>query len=314
MKATGVAPVFPQQSATVVSRESRGIRYIALAGIFLVLVAVFFSFIRPWYLTWGATPEEQAMALPGDQFAVGDHVETRAITINAPAKMVWPWLAQLGQDRGGFYSYDILENLAGCQMPTADWLRPDKQSWKAGDKLWMYPPSRGVAFSGAPLQTFISGQALGFATTPESNWNFILRPLDASRTRLLVRGRGPSEPSLSALVFNRFLFEPAHFAMEKRMMIGLKELAEGSDRGRIWNHLMVLLWTATLGLWVASIVFVLRRSLWVRALAGFFAASVLFQVLSLGQPPVWLGFVLVAGLVWLLWRPRERPAASAPAV
>jgi hypothetical protein len=305
MKATTAAPFLPAPIKGTVEAGSRRIRWIGLCGGFLVVIAVFFAFVRPWFLSWGATPEEQGMLLPGDQFAVAEHVETRAITIDASQKRVWPWLAQLGQDRGGFYSYDILENMVGAGMTTSDVLLPAKQSWKAGDKLWMYPPQRHVALTAAPLQTYVPGQAIGFATTPESNWNFVLQPQDGGRTRLLVRGRGPAERSVGALLFNRLLFEPAHFAMEKRMMIGIKQLAEGGDRGRLWNHVQVLLWTVTFGLWVASIVFVLRRTNWVRALVGFGVASFLFQVLTLGQPSVWLSSLLVAGLAWLLWRPAK---------
>ena len=69
---------------------------------------------RPWQLHWGAAGEEIDTVLPGDDLIPGpDLVTTRGITIGVPPGQVWPWLAQLGQGRGGFYSYDLLENLAG---------------------------------------------------------------------------------------------------------------------------------------------------------------------------------------------------------
>jgi hypothetical protein len=74
--------------------------------------------LRPWMKTWGTRPGEAEKELPGDETVPDPGLEqTRAITIGAPAEEVWPWLAQLGQDRAGFYSYRWLENLAGCRMP-----------------------------------------------------------------------------------------------------------------------------------------------------------------------------------------------------
>jgi hypothetical protein len=68
--------------------------------------------VRPWHLRWGATHDEVQRPLPGDELVENPRfVSTRAITINAPAESVWPWLVQLGYGRGGFYSYDWLENL-----------------------------------------------------------------------------------------------------------------------------------------------------------------------------------------------------------
>jgi hypothetical protein len=96
--------------------------------------------------------------------------------------------SQLGQDRGGFYSYDILENLVGCAMPTTDRLLPERQSWQIGDKLWMYPPEKAGGIGFATLRVRVPGRALGLATrapgTPltapeDGSWSFILEPLDA---------------------------------------------------------------------------------------------------------------------------------------
>src|ERR1041385_7104203 len=76
--------------------------------------------IRPRMARWGATDQEVRMPLPGDEVnAQRAFVSTRAITTDAPLEVVWPWLAQIGQDRGGFYSYTWLENLAGCRMHNA---------------------------------------------------------------------------------------------------------------------------------------------------------------------------------------------------
>ena len=116
------------------------IRRIVFRGLILVLAlsaigANFLAYTRPWFLQWGATPAELTRVLPGDEIvpnAVSQY--TRAVTVQAPVEQVWPWLAQLGQDRGGFYSFDLLENIVGCQMPVDDVLRASKQTWQEGDR------------------------------------------------------------------------------------------------------------------------------------------------------------------------------------
>src|SRR5260370_32742787 len=77
--------------------------------VFALLIALYFAVLHPWLMTWGATPAEQQIALPGDELAPNpDAQSTRAITINAPAFVVWQWLIQVGQDRGGVYWYDLV--------------------------------------------------------------------------------------------------------------------------------------------------------------------------------------------------------------
>src|SRR5438874_12813267 len=84
----------------------------------LVAVAALYPLLRRPILTWGATSEEAASRLPGDELLEhADGVSTRAITIDAPAAAVWPWLAQMGPPpRGGAYTYDGIENLPGPAM------------------------------------------------------------------------------------------------------------------------------------------------------------------------------------------------------
>jgi hypothetical protein len=287
----------------------------ALVGLLVLIGVVFATFVRPWYMRWGATSVEALSTLPGDEIVPNAASrETRAITIHASADRVWPWLAQIGQDRGGFYSYDLLENLVGCRMPTTDVLRPAQQTWQLGDRLWMYPPDKAGGIGYATLRAYVPGRALGFGTrmsgtplsAPENgSWSFTLVPLGDSATRLLVRGRGAPGRSLLGVAFDRSLFEPAHFAMERRMMIGIAQLAEGGSRHRLANHAQVVLWMITFALFLAACAMVLRRRHWVMALAGVGASATVFQILTLRQPPLTVGAFLVAVLIALLWWPRR---------
>jgi hypothetical protein len=293
----------------------------SLLSVLVGLAVTFAWVVRPAYLNWGATVEEQTRVLPGDEIVPrAMNQETRAITIDSPVETVWPWLAQLGQDRGGFYSFDLLENMVGCRMPTVDLLRLDKQSWALGDKLWMYPPDRAGGVGFATLQAFVPGRAMGFAThmvgTPvgqpeDGSWSFVIDPVDRSTSRLLIRGRGEPRHSLLGAAFDRAIFEPVHFVMERRMMIGLKEVAEGTTRRRAENHAQVVLWTITFALFLASAVLVLLRQRWVPMLAAVAASAVVFQILTLGQPPLAIGMLLTASLLPLVL-PSHRPRHPSP--
>jgi hypothetical protein len=103
-------------------------------------VAAYLLVVRPWQLRWGATDEERDASLDLDDLIPNpDLMATRAITVHAAAEHVWPWIAQLGQGRGGFYSYDALENLVGCDIHSADQIVPQWQDVKVGDQIKLAP-------------------------------------------------------------------------------------------------------------------------------------------------------------------------------
>lgn len=139
----------------------------------------------------------------------------------------------------------------------------------------------------------------------------VVRPWYSHWGATLVRGRGAAGRSLLGVAFDRSVFEPMHFAMERRTMIGLKQLVEDGERDRLANHWQVLLWSITFGLFVAAGVTVLRREDWYQPLVAFIAAGVLFQVLTLGQPPVAFGATLVGLLGVFLWPPARGSRAGA---
>jgi len=176
--------------------------------------ALYLLAVRPWFLRWGATPEEARAALPGDELVPDPAIEaTRAITVDAPAEDVWPWLAQIGQDRGGFYSYAWLENLAGCRLRNADRIHPEWQRRDVGETLPLHPAA------GLKVLRFEPGRALAL----EGGWAFALAPLDARTTRLYARSRVPRGPG--ALAYGLFVELP-HFVMERAMLRGIKARAE----------------------------------------------------------------------------------------
>ena len=125
-------------------------------------------FVRPWHLGWGATKEELQMSLPGDDLVRHPKLNaTHAITINAPVEDVWPWLVQVGQKRGGFYSYTWLENLVGCHMRNADQIVAEWQDLKVGDEVWLHPKA-------PPLKVLAIEP--GRAIVLENSWTFFSGP------------------------------------------------------------------------------------------------------------------------------------------
>jgi hypothetical protein len=195
--------------------------------------------LRMWALSWGATSEELAGVWPGDELSPNAReIATRAVTIAAPADAVWSWLVQLGQDRSGFYSYTWLENLFRCAMPRVEQIVPAWQERALGDDVWLARPDR---YDGKARQKVVlvdPVRVLSLAspadwrrivrheTSEGGNWTFILVPLDLLTTRLVVRSRGPETASRLQRLFWMGVFQPAHFIMERRMMLRLKALAE----------------------------------------------------------------------------------------
>ncbi len=187
-----------------------------------VALAAYALFVRPWHLRWGATAEEINMRLPGDELVEHPKLKaTHAITISAPVEEVWPWVVQVGQKRGGFYSYTWLENLVGCDMRNADQIVPEWQELRIDDEVWLHPK--------APPLRVLAIEA-GRAIVLEKTWTFFLRPIDEHSTRLIIRGRGEFKPDLKNALLNfilwRGVFEPVHFIMERKMMLGIKQRAE----------------------------------------------------------------------------------------
>ena len=160
-------------------------------------------------LHWGATHAELQEALPGDELiADARRVATRGITIDAPPDAVWPWIAQLGQGRGGLYSYDGLENLAGCDIHSVDRIVPELQTIEVGGEVRLHPKVALTVWAVEPgshlvLRPGPVGRGDGdLDGAPfDYTWAFVLRRHPGRRTRLLVRERyALLRPSAVAIV------------------------------------------------------------------------------------------------------------------
>jgi hypothetical protein len=200
----------------------------SFAGVLFLAWIGFAAAAWPWHRAWGTTPQEWQMPLPGDHTPRAPQLEIlHAVTIEAPPSAVWPWLAQLGQDRGGFYSYDWLERAFGADVHNVTEIRPEWQSRVVGERVYATEAGyMGGLFGERPgwtIEVFEPDRALVL-----KNWGaFVLVPHPGGQTRLLVRSTISHEriPAWAAAL-NFTAFELPHFIMQRRMLLGIKALAE----------------------------------------------------------------------------------------
>lgn len=213
---------------------------ILVGGAQVLAVSLSSPLLRRRYNRWGAAAAEVTAPLPGDELVDAPILGyTRALTIDAPVASVWPWLAQIGQGRGGLYSYDGLENLVGCRMHSAHAVLSEHQNLRAGDPIRLgpdgYPSFRVDEVDPPSTLVLLSAGAEATPRTvastgdgPVVTWQWLLRPTDEGRgTRLVVRQRLRCPPS-QRLMWR--VVEPIGFVMERRMLRGIKSRAE--RRGR----------------------------------------------------------------------------------
>jgi hypothetical protein len=195
---------------------------------------------RLWYNRWGATKEEASRPFPGDEYISSPRLAyTRAITIETPAASVWPWLVQIGQGRGGLYSYDGLENLIGCEIHSADRILPEHQDLKPGDPVLFGPAEK--KFPGQVVAEVQPERSLVlFALDPvtrqavkSATWAFLLEEQPVGTTRLLVRGRNGYPPNFANHVLWH-ITEAITFVMERKMLQGIKARAENGGSQTPW--------------------------------------------------------------------------------
>jgi hypothetical protein len=220
-----------------------------IVGLPLLVIALYLLIGWPWLSRWGATDTEAEQVLPGDELVPNPAlVTTKAVTINALPEAVYPWLLQLGVDRGGMYSYLWVENwLLRLNVQNSDEIRPEWQNMQVGDFIRFTPP--GYALNPGPgfyVMALEPNRALvacfGIENQPVdcsngATWQFVLEPQEGSTTRLLLRTRSASpgaaigmpgtKDSAMAMLTGK-LASIFPFYMERKMLLNIKEQAEKS--------------------------------------------------------------------------------------
>jgi hypothetical protein len=192
--------------------------------VILTLLVVYWLPIRRWMSRWGATPSDLTRVMAGDALLVNPtYSGTMAIVVDASPEHIWPWLAQIGYQRGGLYSYDWLDRLFGyLDRPSATRILPEFQHLAVGDQI---PVGRGPSW---PVAVVEPNRALVLDMRNLGDfdwvWQFGLYTLDANRTHLVSRSCVRPRSVWARLA--TYAIEPAGFLMTRRMLLGLKQRAE----------------------------------------------------------------------------------------
>ncbi len=269
-------------------------------AVLCVVVAAYLVAARPSQLRWGASDEEVARGMPGDELSLRPtFLATRAITINSTPALIWPWLVQIGYGRAGFYGFDVIENLGSARgIHSAERIIPELQRIAVGDQLPL-SAAGGLVFNAiAPNQYLIwSGKSGAYPGA----FTWALYPVDASHTRLVSRIQWShhwSEPSMLAMdLFTEFA---DHVAVRK-VLNGVKDRAEGRVE-RFASQTFefgVLVWS--LIAFIVSLWFVMRRPLTLRGWLAAIATGIAWLAVWYAPIPIWLA-VATNGVVVLILR------------
>jgi hypothetical protein len=204
--------------------------------------------VRPIILDWGSPAFIRNMKLAGDDFTNGNS-HTRAVLIRATPEQIWPWLLQMGQDRGGMYSYEMLENIVGADMKNVYKIVPEFQLPRLkGDTIWLanknhykgqgyqiiaeITPNRSyVMVGGRDYNKIASGDYAN------GSWAFYLYPENENTTWLIARSSEGKIGFVNKLL--RYVaYEVPHFIMERKMLVTMKTLIENTNRNKIKTELV----------------------------------------------------------------------------
>lgn len=286
------------------------LRLIAGLGILALALIVAFAVIMPQISRWGATSAEVALNLPGDELASSPQIHwTNATTIDARPEQVWPWVAQLGDTRAGFYSYTFIEDrvgsITGASSYAVDYTNADRivaewQNPAPGDQI--------IAGTLKVREVRLGQYLLADLANPDGGqwtWLWYLTPANGgAQTRLVVRCL-MQLPAEAANPIVTGIMNAGGFVMQQRMIHGLKLRAEGGAELSYVEQLEIALWLTTLvvGL-IAAALFVFKRE-WRRPLALAVVAVVTLVALTFAQPAIWLRVLINAALLAGLWWARQ---------
>ena len=284
---------------------------LAVLALLALLIGVYYFAIRPGQLRWGATPEELAQPLPGDDLVAAPSLRaTRAVTIAGRPEDIWPWIVQIGYDRAGFYGYDLIENLGSKRgIRSAAKIVPELRRLSVGDKVYMSRIAYLVIHSMTANRFLVW---VGDEYPPTGGFTFGLFPVDEKHTRLVIRARLRYRWTDSRILLDLFTEFGDHVAVP-RMLLGVRDRVEGLRiQPLAVQAVEIAVWIALLLEFVVAIVLMLvRRQWWCAWIAAVLAVSTLLFALYARQP-IWSGALLqvpiLASMVWA-WGADQREAA-----
>ena len=287
---------------SVVWIRSGAIRLLAVIGLTALLFAVYFFAIRPSQLRWGATAEEVARAMPGDELVpVQSFRATRGIAIQGKPQDIWPWLAQMGYNRAGFYGYDLIENIgASTGIRSADTILPGLQHPKPGDVL---PISAAASMYFGLIEPDRYLIWRGAATPADGCFTWALYPIDENHTRLISRIRLHYHWTSSRLLLLDLFTEFADHVAVPRLLRGIKERVEGRPpESLLAEAAEIAVWLLAMTEFAIALVLVFRWRRWGRAWWMGLAAGLSLQFALYAHLPAVVGAAPVCALAaWMLF-------------
>lgn len=281
-------------------------RYVGRSVAALAIGLAFYLVVyRPLQLHWGATRDEVARAMPGDEIQPQPVFNaTRAITISAPPERIWPWLMQIGYKRAGWYGYDWIDNAA---IASAGRIMPEWQHIRVGDTV---PIWEGIDFRVAALEP--NHHVVWRSASGHDSMVLALYPVDASHTRLVWRIRNAPYHWMSFYIVTQLFTDLANVIPVREGLRGIKRRAEGAPLGSPAKlYVELALWLAAFaGFLVAEVALVVRRD-WTIPLVAVAASALVTIGLVLVKPPVWVDGVVTVGVyAGLWWLHRRQPVAA----
>jgi hypothetical protein len=294
-----------------VTGRSVAIRLFAILGLTGLLFATYLLAIRPSALRWGATAEEVARSMPGDDLVPSpSFYATRGITIQGRPEDIWPWLVQMGYDRAGFYGYDLIENVGSkAGIHSAESILPALQHPKTGDVL----PISAVASLGFDL--IQPGKYLiwrGNTTPSDGSFTWALYPVDANQTRLISRIRLRYHWTDQRALLDLFTELADHVAVP-RILLGIKDRVEGRPpQSFAAEAIEIAVWQLAMLEFAGAAVFVFRWRRWGRAWLLGLAAGLLLLFALYAHAPMWIGAMLCCGIFGVMLQSLRKGSGYSP--
>ena len=291
-------------------------RFLIGLVLLLILVPAGFAIVYPTITNFGAGPDDLSQTLPGDELLTKPIIQwSHAVTINASPEQVWPWLIQMGDTRGGFYSFMFIERLfpeSSELYNNADRIHPE----------WQNPPTgQGMISTMLKIVDYKPGDYMFASIDPDEGigwtWAWKILPIPDGRTRMLVHMRIQVPDEMNKPVY-AVLMNLAAFVMERNMLDGIQLRAEGRSEPNWLEPVEIFLWLATLVAGAAGAVRFITRPGWQVPLAIALGSLAALFVLTYVQPPIFVRLVillvLLAGLGWDIARARQPKTQSAVVV
>jgi len=212
----------------------------------------------------------------------------------------------MGQGRGGFYSFEFLENMIGCDIHNANRILPEFQHLTVGDSIKLHPEAPGI-----PVILADSAKAIVFGGRDKNqmdaaSWSFFLKETDINTTRLITRFRSSYSPTPVNILLQRIFVQPTSLFMQKRMLIGIKQRVEGNFQSSTAENIQVIMWLLLFVLLATILISIFIHWQWIRLFPLGLLTGLILLLFIAWQPPIWLGIPLVGififGRVWVMLR------------